>query len=226
MRETRIIPIDRDRCISLACRIFDDKTEGRYEDAYTCLEEIRENFYPAAAAAYYDEFSFSGKSLHVEGNEVTCDAFGKISTNEVTGVHFYCSTSGYTGSVTGGICYQLYEEMWATAVTDAVRIMTKEELSKRGNTSRSFGPGFFGMKMNEMEKISGLVDFASVGMKAGEGGMLIPEKSCAGLFLVYREGYRESISACEFCKGSRSACFMCIEKDFENRKSIYDVLKK
>jgi hypothetical protein len=75
--------------------------------------------------------------------------------------------------------------------------------------SESFGPGYFGMPLEEGKTLFSLLGDETAGVSQKASGLLLPEKSCMGLLLVYnRPGIKVS-AACEKCLGSRGGCQFC-----------------
>ena len=75
--------------------------------------------------------------------------------------------------------------------------------------SDSFGPGFYGMDVAEMQKMPRMVDFAALDMSVKESSIILPLKSCAGILFAVNEKYVPINNACQFCLGSKKTCTLC-----------------
>ena len=207
------------------------------EEAFCVRESLKDSIKPKAVYSFCENFQLKGKILiiefdygYAEGAEseakikekqraVSCNAFEQIDPSSVKGIYLYGVTAGEIeegdrySQLSESLSWQLYRDMWGTAYVDAAREILTDEL--RGNLpeghrlSESFGPGFYGMDVAEMVKLAELTDLKSIGVKAGDSGLLMPEKSCAGIFLVAGDGYRDIDHACEACIGNKKSCRLC-----------------
>lgn len=182
------------------------------EEARLVLGEILPEMKPAAAYTYYSDFELKGRELEVDGEILTCEAFGKIGSDSIRGLWVFAATSGFTSEEGGSVLRQVYKDIWGTAFTDAVRELLLEKMSGDYPVSRSFGPGFYGMDVSEIRVIAGLTDFDAAGVSLADRSLLMPEKSCAGIVFSVNESYRHPGSACSYCKGSSRGCNMCYER--------------
>lgn len=220
MKEAIIYKPNKDKCKEVATKIFFkeagiDREGEKYErmraEAMEVFEDVFAEINPRAAYSFYDEFFLSGSVITVDGSTLRCKAFERIEPKTVKGLWVFAATSGYTIPEGDSILQQVYSDIWGTAFTDAIRIMLRKHLAAGGFVSKIFGPGFYGMEMEEMKSLENLVDFAKAGVNVTKEGVLIPEKSCAGVVFATGEGYEEPGEACEFCKGSGLGCHMCTE---------------
>lgn len=104
---------------------------------------------------------------------------------------------------------QLYADIWGSAFTDAVRFLMMEAFAVENRLSDSFGPGFYGMDVGEMEKIGTLLDFSTIGIELRNGKILVPLKACAGIVFAVDDGYRMMKRECMDCRGTHASCRLC-----------------
>ena len=112
---------------------------------------------------------------------------------------------------------QLLADMWGTAFADAARKYCRLALEKEADLSDEFGPGFYGMDLRQMKDLAKLADPSLIGIEVRENGILVPLKSCGGLYLDVGEGYAALDKACAECRGAAAGCGFCSIKN-RNRK--------
>jgi hypothetical protein len=107
--------------------------------------------------------------------------------------------------------------MWQTAYMDAARAYIKTLLEsywieqskekKSIKVTNSYGPGFYGMDTNEIEKFHSFLEGNDIGVSLN-GHMLIPTKSCTGIFLVVEALLYQQLLPCETCNTDGN-CELC-----------------
>ncbi|MDD4200351.1 MAG: hypothetical protein PHS19_03070 [Eubacteriales bacterium] len=221
MNRNHFIEPDIEKCCNRALRLFlmesgvgkeGEKYERMRRDALRVRERISSRVNVKGVYSYYDEFTLKGQVLKVDGTEFRCTAFEQLDPKTLKGVFFYAVTAGEYHMDLEPIMDQLYADIWGTAFTDAMREEVMSFLGGMGKISDSFGPGFYGMDVSEMKKMTDFVDFESMGMKIRESGIITPLKSCSGILFSVTEEYKALNSACELCFGSRKTCSLCAMK--------------
>lgn len=165
-----------------------------------------------------DEMSIDGNKLVVDCGEdidICCEAFGLLDTETVRGVILYAVTVGDVLSEEGSALQRVFEDMWGTALTDSARILLRERFLEDTNLSDSFGPGYYGMRPEEMRKIGGLLDIGELGIEIRETGMMVPDKSCAGIYFDVTDSYLPLPEACVYCAGNDGGCRLCMHRAVE-----------
>ena len=93
----------------------------------------------------------------------------------------------------------------------AGRLM-KEKLAALGKAgmmvSPPFGPGFFGMGMENLPQIMELAGADRIGVSF-TGNYMLPLKSCAGFFFTSKTPLNLPAKDCASCTGSRLSCSYC-----------------
>ena len=175
----------------------------------------KENINIKASYAYYDDIELEGKKLKIGGLELDCVAFEQIDPKSVEGAYIYAVSAGDFYLEKKPVLEQLYADIWGTAFTDAIRELMISSLCGNGKLSDSFGPGFYGMSMDEMQKMPKLVDFEALGIEVRKSNVIIPLKSCSGIFFKVNEKYKPLDSECQLCFGASKTCRLCgINKKF------------
>lgn len=139
----------------------------------------------------------------------TCNAFEMIDPSTVKGVYLYALSVGDFGYPEEPIMDQLYADIWGSSFTDAARILIKKQIEEESKLSDSFGPGFYGMDVSEMSKLASILSFDKLEMELKNSRILLPLKSCAGLYFAVTDDYRKMNSECESCRGSHKSCVLC-----------------
>lgn len=166
---------------------------------------------------------FSGGAVRAGGAVIACRYFDQIPPEAVEGICFYMLTAGEClFSSEENAMDVLYADIWGTSYIDAgIQVLTEQHirrsLAKRfpGRMvclSEGFGPGYFGMPVTETKKFFSVLDAPSIGVQLGESGVMIPQKTCTGLYLIYN---REDIKAepgCMECLGNADGCQFCALK--------------
>ena len=213
--------IDRNECDRLAEKIFIEsaginkegiKFERMREDAYEIRDVIDSNIKPQAEYVLLkkDEISLKGNVLELENNEIICPAFNQINPENVKGVYVYGVTAGDFDFPNMPILKRLYADIWGSAYTDAVRILMKNDFKQSTGISDSFGPGFYGMKVDYMKVFAQLVDIDKLGIELRKNTILVPVKSCVGMYFAVNEKYRPIRNECKECMGNHRTCKLCM----------------
>lgn len=219
-----ILTIDKEQCNELAYKIFMEASginkEGRkfkkMQDAAMKMRAfIDEKVQIRAAYKYCDDVKLSGRTAEINGYKFHSNAFEQISADAVTGAYVYVITAGDYALPDENIMDQLYADIWGTSFTDAARILMKTKLIEADDSlmkvgiSDSFGPGFYGMDIDEIELISNLIPFEKLGVQLKNNCIMIPLKSCAGIYFTVNEKYQAINQWCQDCKGTYTSCKLC-----------------
>ena len=168
-----------------------------------------------AIARFWEDPVLQGDRLQLGDVRLCCGAFSQIPLDAVKGVFAYLLTIGETDiEAEAGIMTEIYHDIWGTAyVESALEILRRDCLESQLDAdlylSESFGPGYYGMAMEESRKIFSLLGEETVGVIQKTSGLLLPEKSCMGLLLVYNRPGIQMPRACEHCLGVGGGCQFC-----------------
>ena len=213
-----LFDIDKEECSRLATDYFmadsglyreGHKFEKMREDAFRMRGVIEERIKIRAMGIYSEEISFSGRKAVIENVEFACNAFELIDPASVRGVYLYALSVGDFGYPEEPIMDQLYADIWGSAFTDAARVLIKAQLESESRLSDSFGPGFYGMDVSEMPKLASMLSFDKLDMEIRNSRILLPLKSCAGMYFAVNDDYVKLNSACESCRGNHKSCVLC-----------------
>ena len=148
-----------------------------------------------------------------------CNYFYKIPREYVEGMYIYMMTVGEClFESEDKIMEFLFADIWGNSYVDSGIEVLREDYvipdmrerfpGKDVILSDEFGPGYFGMHVGRTKDFAKILDAESVGITVKESGMMIPQKSCAGLFFVLNHEL-EKEPACMRCVGNPKGCEFC-----------------
>ena len=216
--EHTFLTIDENECSALAYEIFMKASgidkEGRKfikmkESAMRMRNAINENVKIRAAYVYCDDVKLENNTAVIGNQKFMCSAFEQIDPKTVNGAYIYALSAGDFSLPEENIMDQLFADIWGTAFTDAARMLLKEKMQNNSRLSDSFGPGFYGMDVKEISKLAQIVDFDSLDIELRDSRIMLPLKSCAGLYFSVDEKYKELHESCQECRGTYSSCQLC-----------------
>lgn len=185
------------------------KYERMRKDAFEMRKVAEERVNIRAAYRYFDEFELNDRKLTVGGTVLECNAFERLERKTIKGVYVYALSVGDFDFSDRIIMEQLYADFWGSAFTDAARLILKQKLEENGKLSDSFGPGFYGMKVEEMGKFAGLLEMDEIGIEIRNKRIMLPLKSCVGVYFDVTEKYEKLHDACSNCYGNERGCKLC-----------------
>ncbi|QAT43393.1 hypothetical protein [Aminipila luticellarii] len=173
-----------------------------------------------ALVSFYDSEIFKDGRIRAGDAEICCNYFEQIPENAVKGIYFYMLTAGecYFSSE-DNIMDFLYADIWGTNYVDAgIEILKgkiEEDMKNRLKgekpvyLSEEFGPGYFGMPIMESKKFFQILNGEEIGVSVKDSGLLIPQKTCSGLFFVLNDPDIKTEPECMRCLGNPSGCRFC-----------------
>ncbi|MEG0924867.1 MAG: vitamin B12 dependent-methionine synthase activation domain-containing protein [Anaerovoracaceae bacterium] len=170
-----------------------------------------------ALVEHYNGDVFKDHKIVVNGAEIFCNFFEQIPDEAVDGIYFYIITAGECNfSSEENIMDFLYADIWGTSYVDAgVELLEKklkEDLDKDKYLSVCFGPGYFGMPVIETKNFFEILDGNEIGVQVKDSGLMIPQKTCSGLYLVLNNNDIVFEKDCMKCHGNKSGCQFCRTK--------------
>ncbi|MGN0659919.1 MAG: hypothetical protein ACI4LA_09975 [Emergencia sp.] len=205
---------------------FDLETE-KHQRMMKMGEKVREDGLDGirirALLSFYGPEYFSRGTIRIGDTEISCNYFEQIPQDAVAGIYFYMLTAGecYFSSEENIMDF-LYADIWGTNYVDAgIQVLTEEYIRKDMDRrfdgrpaylSEEFGPGYFGMPVIETKKFFSILDGNQIDVKVKESGLMIPQKTCAGLYLVYNRPDLKAEPECTKCYGNAQGCSFCAVK--------------
>ena len=166
--------------------------------------------------------SFAGECVHKGylefGNKkIECNVLEQIDTAGVEKGYLYAfHAPDVELESAGSVLEQYYMETFQVACMDVIRgwlqgyLERKNSVYEKKYCSPSFGPGYYGMGMDAVPELLGLMDASQVGV-SWNGERMSPKMSLVGTYLIAGEDVFEVDSDCRDCIGQSGGCEFCIK---------------
>ena len=165
---------------------------------------------------------FAGECVHKGylefGNKkIECNVLEQIDTAGVEKGYLYAFHAPDVDlESAGSVLEQYYMEAFQVACMDVIRgwlqgyLERKNSVYEKKYCSPSFGPGYYGMGMDAVPELLGLMDASQVGV-SWNGECMSPKMSLVGTYLIAGEDVFEVDSDCRDCIGHSGGCEICIK---------------
>lgn len=165
---------------------------------------------------------FAGECVHKGylefGNKkIECNVLEQIDTAGVEKGYLYAFHAPDVDlESAGSVLEQYYMETFQVACMDVIRgwiqgyLERKNCVYEKKYCSPSFGPGYYGMGMDAVPELLGLMDASQVGV-SWNGERMSPKMSLVGAYLIAGEDVFEVDSDCRDCIGQSGGCEFCIK---------------
>lgn len=201
------------------CRFDDtnDRMRTKLERGLNTLDEVYSQFTPKAVLAVFDNSVIDGKSMMLNNHLFVCNALEQISKESIVAIYAYIMTVGNYEHDTTRTADLLFSYIWGTAYSDAGRDMLKQIIIDQYKdrpelyVSEAFGPGYYGMSMDQVANFVDLLDGASIGVKMHDDALMIPLKSSVGFYLVMDKPFPLPKADCLSCCGNTLGCSFCYQ---------------
>lgn len=116
----------------------------------------------------------------------------------------------------GAVLEQYYMEAFQVACMDVIRGWLQGYLERKNSAyekkycSPSFGPGYYGMGMEAVPELLGLMDASQVGV-SWNGERMSPKMSLVGTYLIAGEDVFAAGADCKSCIGQKGGCEFCVK---------------
>lgn len=165
---------------------------------------------------------FRDHQVILEGKTFNCPAFQLMEPCNIKKIYAYILTVGECiYSDEDDIVKQVFSDIWGTAYTDAARDLLEDYIAQNieqeytGQLGRdlflsdAFGPGFYGMDVGQTKDLFQFLDAESIGMKVKDSGLMLPQKSCSGLYFAVSDTSDLPHPNCRECIGNMMGCSFC-----------------
>lgn len=165
---------------------------------------------------------FAGECVHKGylefGNKkIECNVLEQIDTADVEKGYLYAFHAPDVDlESAGSVLEQYYMETFQVACMDVIRgwiqgyLERKNCVYEKKYCSPSFGPGYYGMGMDAVPELLGLMDASQVGV-SWNGERMSPKMSLVGAYLIAGEDVFEVDFDCRDCIGQSGGCEFCIK---------------
>ncbi len=208
-------------------------------------ERIKDKLDLKAVISFFQGNVISGNTAELDGVKFECNAFQRLNPAHVKGIYAYILTAGTLElGDEEPILDQLYADIWGTAYIDAGLEVLKKYIKRfslnsddpAGQTEPkaklslldSFGPGFYGMGVDQVSKFFELLNGEAIGVVARSSSLMLPLKSCAGFFVVVDDDTELPASDCKSCRAEYKNCAFCqavIKTNIDEDRTILEESK-
>lgn len=200
-----------------SCQVRASKagTEKLRTAGMALLEQIRKKVQIKCAYVSTDQFDLHGNILELSSIRLKCNVIEQFEKAKIHKIYLYVVTSGEYRMDTEKLSEAFYADSWGTAFVQSARDLMKETIQEQNPNNfvlQSFGPGYFGMPLEEISKFFLLINCNPIGVTYNESGLMIPVKSLAGINVVLKEPVKIDINDCRSCIGDKSGCEFCSTK--------------
>lgn len=182
-------------------------------------DRIRDRVDIKAVVSSFPGSSIKGSKAELNGVTFECNAFQRLSPEHISGVYAYLLTAGIFELDDGEpILDQLYADIWGTAYVDAgievLKKIVEADLNDDGRSGDiivldSFGPGFYGMDVNQVCRFFELLEGDKIGVTVRSSCLMLPLKSCSGFFVGVDDKTSLPGSDCKSCRSEYKNCAFC-----------------
>jgi hypothetical protein len=177
-----------------------------------------------AIIASFEKEVICGKTINLNGIKFESNALEQINIHCIRKIYAYIITAGNVELQDTSVLNMFFADTWGTAYVDAGRDILKriirdyhlEDSSKIENgvkdrifISDSFGPGFYGMDVIEVERFFKVLDGEKIGVKVTDSGFMLPLKSTTGFYIVVDDEEQLPGADCISCFSNIKGCQFC-----------------
>lgn len=221
IEESHVFPLAQERFIQTCGFDLNTNKHRRMMDmGLKVREDGIEGINIQATTSFYGPETYLDGKLVIDDTEISCNYFEQIPKESVEGVYLYMLTIGECRfSSEENIMDFLYADIWGSSYVDAgIQRLTeklKEDLQERFGSGRELylseevGPGYFGMPVIDSKKFFQILDGSSIGVHVKDSGLMIPQKTCTGLYFVLNTPAKNPDPQCLLCHGNKSGCKFC-----------------
>ena len=155
--------------------------------------------------------------LEFGNKKIECNVLEQIDTAGVEKGYLYAFHAPDVDlESAGSVLEQYYMEAFQVACMDVIRgwlqgyLERKNSVYEKKYCSPSFGPGYYGMGMDAVPELIGLMDASQAGV-SWNGECMSPKMSLVGTYLIAGEDVFEADSDCIDCIGQSGGCEFCIK---------------
>lgn len=173
---------------------------------------------------YYDEQDVENGIVQMNGNHfyfgeamVSCDVLKEFSGCKVKSALIYlitCHPEHFRRYEIGEMNYHFIQNACIDLVREVIlkncRLYTNQEEDAKESvwTTKAFGPGYYGMSIEEGRTLHKLLDGGRIGVSY-QGSMMTPLKSSIGFAFSYQAKEPIKVNACDYCKAAVKECNYC-----------------
>lgn len=158
--------------------------------------------------------SFRNGAVELGNGPISCNIFKEIPEEVVDGVYAFTLTAGeHSIDSEKDMMGYVYADIWGTSYVEAASELLKSKLTDivpdGDSLSPEFGPGYFGIPVEHTRNIIDILGGNEIGVRVNKGGLLVPQKSCASVYLAFKDFKLKTAVQCITCQGSKDGCKYC-----------------
>ncbi len=195
------------------------KIKAMAKTGYEVRSKLRDVISIRAVIAPFGSETVRGRHFKIGPIDIECNAFEQIATDHIRNIYAYILTAGSFELDSDSVLDQFYADTWGTAYVDAgrdllqvmIRDQEKETAGDEGKVfvTDSFGPGYYGMDLSQVEKFFELLDHGAIGVSLNSSVCMLPIKSCTGFFVTMDEDAGRFSDDCRSCLSRDKGCSFC-----------------
>lgn len=161
-----------------------------------------------------EPYSFEKQYMTLADGMIYYDLPLHLYKEQIVGIYAFLISEDTLVSDEQDTVDQLYTHIWQNAYLDAAREWVKEYLfQKTGQfVSSCISPGFYGIALSHMKTLYHMVDGEKIGVSVRPDGLLYPEKSVLGIYLLLKNQINILGKRCGSCPAQGKNCEFCMEK--------------
>lgn len=165
-----------------------------------------------ALVGTFSEFEIQGNALRLGSCALESRLFERYRPEDIRRVHLMIASAG-DYEIDRDPISDVYADLWGTGYIDAVVDLVRDRLAETQEDedfylTRPFGPGFFGLTLQEVRKFFALLPAERIGVTLRDH-LMVPLKSYAGIMLELRRGLTLQQRDCVSCIGNEFGCSYC-----------------
>ncbi len=195
------------------------RTGAMLRQGIAVREQLRDSIRIRAVVSAFDKIVISGRSIRIGPVVFVCNAFEQMETEHITRVYAFIITAGSFEIESASMLDRFYADAWGTAYIDAGRDILRDFICKHEKdasagregsfVSDPFGPGFYGMDVEQMGNFFRLLDAEAIGVSLTGSMCMLPLKSCAGFHVAVDNAGRLPPDGCRSCLAGGKGCEYC-----------------
>ncbi len=200
-----------------------EKFKAMLLDGLSLRDQLAGSFQIKAIISSFGPDAIREKDFKINNLKFECTALEQIDKTGVTKIFAYILTIGNMKFDSDSVLQMFYADTWGTAYVDAGRDLLREWISQEElYVSDSFGPGYYGMEMSQLEHFFKLLKAENIDVKLNGSTMMVPLKSCAGFFIAMKAPGLLPGEDCKSCLSEAKGCNFCQKRNKETFRADLD----
>ncbi len=192
-----------------------EKFKGMLKEGLVIRDKMAGSFQIRAVVSSFGPEAVHARTIEVGGLTFTCNAISQLELGAISEIHAFILTIGRLDFDSPSVIDLFYADTWGTAYVDAGRDLIREWIQEQippdenKIVSDSFGPGYYGMDLSQLQYFYKLLDADKIGVELNGNSMMLPQKSCAGFFFSMSGDSKLPSDDCKSCLAEKAGCNFC-----------------